>query len=1179
MRVTLIAALAGAVGFTAVSCQRDFDSPYIPGSANYAGDDWTRDGDGDGIADSLEKYAPGCRLPPNQCLANAKLVSSISGKQNALYARDMLLWLDDAPQSPGLDWTPAEGSIRGYVLTSSDSTKVRPVGGRLQPMAIGSAQIYVTVPGADSLFTNFIAQVAVGGKKVQSVSVQDLAVLAGRDTMPNVTWFPVDALYRDFTLSSDKPDVARIADQKIRGIIPGHATITLHSLDGGHKAVFSATVLEGLPVVNTHSIAAEDMYLVRGAAAAVPTLHWLPENVTDKYYKLVSLDTNVVTILDKTQVYPKGAGTAQVYVIVLDGSGQTAVFGVFVADRAVPVTGIVAAPISLLAGADPVPPKLTWQPPDATNRKYYLTSGDSSSAVTQNGLIDPISMGNADFIVTTDDGAFKDTFTVSVGRPDTTNHVDSVAAADLSVPLGTDKKPAISWYPADAGNQTYSLSSQDTTIAQAAGEKVHPVKLGTTDFHLVSNDGGHTADFKVTVYLPEILVQSVTADTMYMLLDEERTPALAWSPNNATNLKYTLVSQDTAYASIVNGNTVHAKAVGYAKIQVIAADGPTSVFPVIISAKAVKLISMSCAPFNINLGDAPKDPQMAFNPATAANKAVTFKSLSGGNIISVNGQNKVVAVAAGKATLTAVSDENPNLTAECTVTVAALVKSIVAKDDTLRLGSAEKDVTPGLTWNPPNATDKSFALKSNDTSIVKINGKNYKGVGGGKTTVIVRALDGSNQADTFKVWVKIPVTGVVAKDYSMKTTDDLYGTSALFTLSPSNATDKTYFLRYTIPNATPAPSTVATIVNGWMLKPQGPGIISLTIVSSDNSAVKDTFSLTVIQPVTGISAAAASLKVGDADKDAVITIAPANASDKSFTLTSGNPSVASVVANKIHAVTGGTANFTAVSNYDASYSAAFTVTVSVPVISLSAADLNMKVGDPVRDPAITWNPSGATNKGYALASSNTSAVLITAAGKLQAVGAGNAIVTITSSDGAKTAAFAVAVAQPVVSLQAADLALKKQDGDKDAVLTWNPNNATNKGYTLAGGSAYVATVVNNRIHPIGAGSAGFTVTSLDGGKVAGFTVTVYIGVENISARDLDMRTGDANLDPDLTWTPADATNKGYILTSNDPGTASITSDGKIHAVSRGNAQITVQSSEDKSIQATFSVQVHGMFGP
>jgi uncharacterized protein YjdB len=1174
--------MASVVACAAIvlSCRRDtdFESPYMPGSPGYAGDEWTRDADGNGVADSLDKYSPACKLPPRQCLENAKVISRISGAQNTLTAREMLLWLGDSGQAPSLVWSPAEGAVRGYILSSSDTTKVKVRGTYLVPVSIGGAQITVTVPGADSLSASFIARVVSDGKRVQSVSSSDITIKVGEDIVPNLTWLPADAVHRDFFLASDRPEVARVSGQTLRGLFPGKAGIVLQTLDGGHKTAFSMTVIEGSVIVYTDSIWAEDMFLVKGDSAEAPTLHWTPEKVTFKLYRLASLsDTSVVALNeDQTKIVPKGPGTARIILLVLDGSRGGCDFVVTVSSEAVPVKGVSASNLNLIAGGDLVLPKLTWLPPDATNRKYTLYSRDETVAMVQGSMISPLSMGAADVIITTQDGGYQDSFTVSVGRPDTANHVDSVRVQNLSVAIGSEKRPTTTWYPDNAGNRSYLLFSSDTTIAKASGENVKAVKVGTVDFILTALDGGSSSGFTVTVFPPETKVQMVNADTMFLVVDQEQSPTLTWSPSGATNLNYGLTSLDTNFAVIVNGTRVKAKAVGIAKIQLKSADGPITQFTVVITAKAVNLVSMTAPPVYMNMGDAPKDPVVVFNPANATNKNITLKSPGGTSVFSINSLNKIVAVGPGKAPLTIVSNENAALSVVCTVTVSALVKSVSAKDDTLRLGQVEKDVSTLLTWDPPNATDKGFALKSNDTNIVKPNGRFYMAVGGGKTTVIVKATDGSDKADTFNVWVKIPVTSVVAKDFTMKTTDPLYNTWPLLTFNPSTASDKNWHLSYASPAASPAPSTIVTIVGGWQFQPVGPGTARIIVMSIDNNAAKDTFNLTVLQPVTSLTAPATPIymKVGDPDRDIGVGVQPANASDKTYTLVVATPGVVSVVNNKLHAVGAGTTNLTAASVSDPSKTVTFSATVAIGVVYISAADLSMRVGDPLREPALTWNPTNATNKSHTLVStSNTSAVLINA-NKLQAVGAGSSNIVVSANDGNKLDTFTVTVSQPVVSLSVADMTVKRPEGDKDPVIAWNPTNATNKGYTLTGGTPGIASVVANRIHPIGFGTTSFVVTSSDAGKADTFNVFVAVPLESIKAANIIMNRNDEDVTPTVTYTPSDAPNKGYTLFSADTDVVTIVN-GRIHAVAWGRATVTITSTENTTLKDTFLVDVSG----
>lgn len=1100
MGVTALGALAAAAILAiVVSCRRDFDSPYMPGSPGYAGDEWTKDADGDGVADSLQKYSPACGSSPKTCLENAKVISRITSQRNTLIARDILLWAGDPPHEPDLEWTPAEGALRGYVLFSSDSAKVKIRDGLLLPVSAGNAQISVTVPGADSLVASFIAKVVSGGIRLESVSAKDISVNVGRDAMAEVAWSPENADFRDYSLISDQPLVARIVDgQTIRGVFPGKANITLVTMDGSRKTAFSATVSDGPQVVYASALAAETMYLVKGGKPETPVLQWSPSNVTDRIYKLVPVETRFVTVTpDSQQVVALEAGSTLVLAKALDGSGKATEFTVVISAEAMPVAGILAADMNLIQGADAVPPLLTWIPEEAANRKYTLTSADHGVAIVSSGKVMPISMGTSRFTVTTEEGGFKAGFTVTVGRPDTAVHVDSVKVAAFSMPIGTPRKPAVIWYPADAGNRAFTLSSDDTSVVKPEGEELSGFKIGDANVRLTAVDGRHTADFKVTVYSPVIPVTLIGADSMSLIAGQDKLPVVSWTPSGATNLAYTLISQDTNIVTIPDAAPgsamrVFARNVGSARVTIKSADGPSGSFQVVVNANTIKLASMTAANFTMNVGDAPRDAILGFFPSNTSDKSVKLVSPSGTSVITVNAMNKVEAVAPGKALLTAVSVENASISAGCTVTVVALVKNITARNDTLRLGQADRNVSTLLTWDPPNATDKRFTLATKDTNVVKPGGMTYKAMGGGTATVTATALDGSGKSVTFTVLVKVPVTAIAAKDISLKMGDPIYNTDPLMTFQPGTASDKTWYLTYLNASATPAPSGIVKILNGWQLQAVAPGTALLVANSSDNPAARDTFTVAIVQPVTGITATGFSMKVGDPDKEPVVSLQPANASNKAYTLSAGTPSVATVVNNKVHAVAAGSATFTAASVYDPTKKAQFTVTVTVGVVSVAASDASMKVGDPDREAVLAWNPSNATNKNYSLSSANPAAVSIVA-NKLHAVGAGSANVTVTTADGSKTDVFTVTVNVPLEGIQGRNLTMSASDNDISADISFTPTDASNKGYTLTSLDTDVVTIVNGKIHAVRWGVASVTVTSSENGDIQDtFTVNVTL---------------------------------------------------------------------------------------
>ncbi len=1010
--VTVAAALT--MGGAMLACHHDFESPYLPGSGDYAGDDWTRDGNGDGVSDSVEKYYPTCSLPAAKCLSDARIIAQLRISPGHLSAQDMVVWIGDSAALPRLSWSPLIASGIGYGLISSDSGIVMPKANRMLPRKAGSAQITVVVPGDSTLTASFILKVVAGGKRVVSVDVKPESLLVGRDTAPEIIWTPSDASLREYSLQSDKPEVAKVVGQKLRGVSAGKANIVLESLDGGHRVAFAATVLGFPDVIMCDSIWTEEMFLVIGDTAESPVMHWFPESATDKRYRLISSDTGIAGLsLDKSKVNPKSSGQVHVVALTLDGQGHTTEFTVHVAEKAVAVTGLAGVDLMLVFGGEPVPPKLTWLPADATNRKYTLKSSQPTVAQEQGGWIRPLAMGSAEFTVTTQDGGFQGTFLVTVGRPDTSIHVDSVHVAEFSLAVGAQKKPAIDWYPANAGNQSYILTSGDTSVAVPMADKISALRVGQSNFQLVSADGARIAKFKVTVFASVIPVLSVQADSVSLVLGgNDMAPTLIWSPGNSTNHAYVLESSDTNIVAIPGATLLHAKSVGIAQVMVRTSDGPTASFSVVVYTNAIGVVSMAVHNFTLNVGDVGMDvPAIEWNPANATNKNYTLKSVSNSFVLSIVG-DKLNALKTGKSALVVGALDGNKPTAVCTVTVVSLTRTLSSRDDTLRLGAADQDPNGLFVWMPADVSNKAYLLKSMDTTVVKIvsGGQKLRAMGGGTTKVTASAQDGSNQIALFTVWVKVPVTGLTTKNVTLKTgVDTLFNPNPLWTFSPVNATDKNWYLTY--PGGTP-PTSIVKITNGWELTAVGPGSANIIVNSSDSTAIKDTFQVTVIAPVKGVAAINVQLRVGDADVQPALSWNPSFASDKGYTLSGGTAGIATVVGNKMHAAGQGTASFL-VTTTDGGKMASFTATVTQPVISvtgISANDMTLTggFGSEPTAPDLIWTPADATDKGYTLTVVSGISVNIVN-GKLNPSFWGISTVRATSNDGGFTATFTVTV--------------------------------------------------------------------------------------------------------------------------------------------------------------------------
>lgn len=207
--------------------------------------------------------------------------------------------------------------------------------------------------------------------------------------------------------------------------------------------------------------------------------------------------------------------------------------------------------------------------------------------------------------------------------------------------------------------------------------------------------------------------------------------------------------------------------------------------------------------------------------------------------------------------------------------------------------------------------------------------------------------------------------------------------------------------------------------------------------SSEVNAVNVAFSTVKILPIVNVvsvnlNKTIDNLNVGNTDT-LIATLNPANATNNNVIWTSNNPSVATVDANgKITGISAGNAAVT-VTTADGNKTATCSITVSQSTVPVESVSLNkstdtLTVGQ-TDTLAATINPSNATNKNVTWTSSNTSIATVDANGKVTGVAAGNAVVTVTTTDGNKVAAcsFTIKTNHPPIISGAADKTVKVGD--------------------------------------------------------------------------------------------------------------------------------------------------------
>ena len=207
-----------------------------------------------------------------------------------------------------------------------------------------------------------------------------------------------------------------------------------------------------------------------------------------------------------------------------------------------------------------------------------------------------------------------------------------------------------------------------------------------------------------------------------------------------------------------------------------------------------------------------------------------------------------------------------------------------------------------------------------------------------------------------------------------------------------------------------------TLENGTISGiPTAAGTSTFT-VKAENTAGSDSKELTLtINPapvlVTSVTLNKSELSLYTGQSEILTaTVQPEDATNKNVTWSSDKPEVATVENGEVTAKAAGTATITATAD---GKSATCTVTVTAATVPVTGVTLNkdslaLGVGDSETLTA-TVAPANAANQNVTWASSDTSVATVDAAGKVTAVGAGTATITVTTVDGGKTAACTVTV--------------------------------------------------------------------------------------------------------------------------------------------------------------------------
>ena len=259
-------------------------------------------------------------------------------------------------------------------------------------------------------------------------------------------------------------------------------------------------------------------------------------------------------------------------------------------------------------------------------------------------------------------------------------------------------------------------------------------------------------------------------------------------------------------------------------------------------------------------------------------------------------------------------------------------------------------------------------------------------------------------------------------------------------------------------------------------------------------------------------------------------------------------------------------------------------TVAVTGVTLNKTSLSMVEGNSETLTA-TVSPDNATNKAVSWKSSDASIASVDGTGKVTAVKAGSATITVSTTDGSKTATCSVSVTPKTISVTGVAIEPSTLEIKEGATFqlkaTVSPADAS-QAVDWASPSPHIATVdQNGLLTAVAPGTVRIVVRSKAFTDKQGFcdvTVTQDNTLTGISldADEITIAAGDSrNLT--VIFYPEYASNKNVTWKSSDASVVTV-SDGKVFGLKEGPATVTA-TSEEGSFTAECVVIVGKAEGP
>lgn len=485
---------------------------------------------------------------------------------------------------------------------------------------------------------------------------------------------------------------------------------------------------------------------------------------------------------------------------------------------------------------------------------------------------------------------------------------------------------------------------------------------------------------------------------------------------------------------------------------------------------------------------------------------------------------------------------------------------------------------------PENADNKSISWVSSNPNIASVNSGLVTAISPGNVIIYAISNENSNIIGTCEVSVHQPLQAIALnpKNISLTASQTFDGYSLTF--YPTNADNKKVIWQS-------SDTDVVTIDSTGKISAIKGGEAKILVISIENSNIKDEGTVTVIQPVTGISINKSSIELTEDDSEQLFaSVLPENASNKSVNWTSSDVSIAMVSPDgTVYGIKAGQATIMA-TTVDGGFVALCKVTVKAKTvlasnIVLSANSEIIAVGETLQLNA-TISPDNTTNKTINWTSTNTQVASVSALGLVTALSEGSTQIIASSVDGSNLSAICdltvenqfVKITQIKISPSNARIAVGNSLTLSALV---SPDNATNPAIAWSSTNPSVATVSDDgKVTAVEDGEAVIIASTLDGSNLSA-TCPISVYTETILVESIILNPskieGDVNEAYGIIATvlPENASEKIIRWRSSDDEIATV-EDGIVKLKALGTAIITAEATDGSHVKAECAVVVsHG----